>query len=125
MRRIKGKDTAPELAVRRQVFAMGFRYRLHGSALPGKPDLVFPKMRKAIFVHGCFWHRHGNTKCKIARLPKSNCEYWADKLEKNVSRDAARRAQLRRMGWKTIVIWECEARSINNHLRRIKKFLNA
>jgi DNA mismatch endonuclease (patch repair protein) len=125
MRRIRGKDTQPELVVRRLLFSAGYRYRLHNAGLPGKPDLVFPKRRKAIFVHGCFWHRHLNSNCKIARLPKSNCKYWADKLEKNVARDALRRAQLRRMGWKTMVIWECQTRSIAKQLRRMQRFLDA
>jgi DNA mismatch endonuclease (patch repair protein) len=123
MRRIRGKDTKPELIVRRTLFAMGYRYRLHGAKLPGKPDLVFAKQRKVIFVHGCFWHNHSNVRCKIARFPKSNSDYWADKLRRNVERDATRRAELRRSGWKTLVVWECQTKSIERQLSRIRRFL--
>ncbi|HTA22652.1 MAG TPA: DNA mismatch endonuclease Vsr [Terriglobales bacterium] len=123
MRRIRGKDTEPELIVRRALFAMGYRYRLHGAKLPGKPDLVFAKQRKVIFVHGCFWHNHTRPGCKIARLPKSNPDYWLDKLNKNVARDVLRRAELKKAGWKTLVIWECQTRSIAAQMRRINRFL--
>jgi DNA mismatch endonuclease, patch repair protein len=123
MRNIRAKNTKPELIVRKAVFAMGYRYRLHASQLPGKPDLVFPSLRKAIFVHGCFWHNHSRPGCKIARLPKSNSEYWLDKLQRNVARDVLRRAELRKAGWKTLVIWECQTRSIATQVRRIKRFL--
>jgi len=124
MRRIRGKDTEPELVVRRALFKLGYRYRLHIKNLPGKPDLVFPKLRKVIFVHGCFWHKHSHIHCKIARLPKSNSEYWADKLRRNVERDAARRAELRRQGWKVFVIWECEAAHIERQIVRLRRFLD-
>jgi DNA mismatch endonuclease (patch repair protein) len=123
MRRIRGKDTKPELIVRRALFAMGYRYRLYGAKLPGKPDLVFAKQRKVIFVHGCFWHNHSQIRCKIARFPKSNSEYWAEKFRRNVERDAARCAELRKMGWKVLVIWECQTESIQRQLRRIRGFL--
>jgi len=123
MRRIRGKDTKPELIVRKALFGMGYRYRLHGTELPGKPDLVFAKQRKVIFVHGCFWHNHSHVRCKIARFPKSNSDYWADKLRRNVERDAVRRAELRRIGWKTLVVWECQTKSIERQLRRIRRFL--
>jgi DNA mismatch endonuclease (patch repair protein) len=123
MRRIRGKDTKPELIVRRALFAMGYRYRLHGAKLPGKPDLVFAKQRKVIFVHGCFWHNHSHVRCNIARFPKSNPDYWADKLRRNVERDAARRAELRRIGWKALVIWECQTKSIERQVRRLRRFL--
>ncbi|MGH9513207.1 MAG: very short patch repair endonuclease [Terriglobales bacterium] len=123
MRRIRGKNTKPELIVRRELFRMGFRYRLHGTKLPGKPDVVFPKQRKAIFIHGCFWHNHSYKHCKIARLPKTNSGYWAEKLSRNVERDMARRAELRRLGWKVLVVWECQSKSIETHLGRIRRFL--
>ena len=123
MRRIRGKDTKPELTVRAALFGMGYRYRLHSEKLPGKPDLVFPKRRKVIFVHGCFWHNHSHIHCKIARFPKSNSGYWADKLRRNVERDAVRRAELRRLGWKVLVIWECQTKSIQKQLGRIRRFL--
>ncbi len=123
MRRIRGKDTRPELVVRRALFAMGYRYRLHSAKLPGKPDLVFPSQRKVIFVHGCFWHNHSHVRCKIARFPKSNSNYWAEKLMRNVQRDTERRAELRKIGWKALVIWECQTRSIERQLARICCFL--
>lgn len=123
MRRIRGKNTLPELVVRRELFKMGFRYRLHSGKLPGKPDVVFPKQHRAIFIHGCFWHNHSNIRCKIARIPKSNSQYWAEKLQRNIERDAARRAELRRMGWKVLVIWECQTKSIERQLGRIRRFL--
>jgi DNA mismatch endonuclease, patch repair protein len=123
MRRIRGKNTKPELVVRKAISAMGYRYRLHSSKLPGRPDLVFAKRRKVIFVHGCFWHNHSHVRCKIARFPKSNSDYWADKLRRNVERDAFRSAELRRTGWKVLVIWECQTRSIGSQLARIRHFL--
>jgi len=123
MRRIRGKDTKPELIVRSALFGLGYRYRLHADELPGKPDLVFPKRRKAIFIHGCFWHNHSHVHCKIARLPKSNAGYWADKLRRNVERDTMRRAELRKLGWKTLVVWECQTKSIDKQLNRIRRFL--
>jgi DNA mismatch endonuclease (patch repair protein) len=123
MRNIRGKNTKPELIVRTAVFAMGYRYRLHSAHLPGKPDLVFPSLHKAIFVHGCFWHKHSRPGCKIARLPKSNSGYWADKLTRNVARDVLRRAELKKAGWRTLIIWECQTRSIAAQTRRIKRFL--
>jgi DNA mismatch endonuclease, patch repair protein len=123
MRRIRGKDTKPELIVRKALFALGYRYRLHNAKLPGKPDLVFAERRKAIFVHGCFWHNHSYARCKIARLPKSNSDYWAEKLRRNVERDSARRAELQKIGWKTLIIWECQTKSIQRQLRRICRFL--
>jgi DNA mismatch endonuclease (patch repair protein) len=121
MRRIRGKNTQPEMAVRKLVFSMGYRYRLHYAALPGRPDLAFVGKRKVIFVHGCFWHRHAS--CKFARMPKTNPEFWAKKLRKNKARDVLRHSQLRRLGWKTLVLWECELRSINRCTNRIQKFL--
>jgi DNA mismatch endonuclease (patch repair protein) len=121
MRRIRGKNTRPELAVRKLVFSMGYRYRLHYAALPGRPDLAFPARRKAILVHGCFWHRHPS--CKFARMPKSHSRFWAEKLRKNVARDTLHRSQLRKMGWKTMVIWECQTRKVQKHKRRLRKFL--
>lgn len=123
MRNIRGKNTRPEPIVRKAIFAMGYRYRLHAAHLPGKPDMVFPRLRKAIFVHGCFWHKHARPSCKIARLPKSNSGYWLDKLEKNAARDVSRRAELRKAGWKTLVVWECQTRSIAGQARRIRRFL--
>lgn len=107
MRRIRSKDTAPEMAVRRAVHAMGYRYRLHRKDLPGNPDLVFGPRRKAIFVHGCYWHQHPG--CREGRLPSSNLGYWSSKLASNVRRDQMAMDELAAMGWKVLVVWECEA----------------
>jgi len=106
MSRIRGKDTVPELALRRALHGMGFRYRLHASSLPGKPDLVMRKYKAAIFVHGCFWHRHAG--CKIAAIPKSNVEFWQRKFSDNVARDSRNISLLKEMGWRVFVVWECE-----------------
>jgi DNA mismatch endonuclease (patch repair protein) len=103
---IRGKDTQPELRVRRYLHARGFRFRLHAKDLPGKPDLVLPKYRTVIFVHGCFWHQHSG--CPDAVMPKSNRAFWKAKLEGNLRRDVDNIAALRRDGWTCLVIWECE-----------------
>jgi len=106
MRRVKGKDTAPELAVRRLIWRLGGRYRLHRADLPGKPDLVMPGRRLAIFVHGCFWHGHDCA--RGARVPKANRDYWLAKVGRNRARDAASRAALEAGDWKVETVWECE-----------------
>jgi DNA mismatch endonuclease, patch repair protein len=106
---IRSKGTRPEMIVRRHLHALGFRYRLHVGALPGKPDLVFPKHRTVIFVHGCFWHRHAG--CSYATSPRTNTEFWAEKLESNVRRDKAAVEKLVDLGWRIIVIWECSLRN--------------
>ena len=106
MSRIRGKDTLPELAVRRAFWAAGFRYRLHDRRLPGNPDLVFAGRRTVVFVHGCFWHCHEG--CGNFRLPKTRTEWWAAKLARNKARDAEGCTKLRAAGWRVIVIWECE-----------------
>ncbi len=118
MSRIRSKDTVPEMTVRRLVHGMGFRYRLHQGHLPGKPDLVFPGRKKLIFVHGCFWHRHP----KCSRLPKSNQEFWVPKLEGNRQRDLRNQRNLRRLGWKILVVWECEIH-LAKLASRIRQFL--
>ena len=105
MARIKGVDTGPEMFVRRALHARGYRYRVHGSGLPGRPDLVFKKRRAAVFVHGCFWHRHG---CKKTTTPKSRQDYWLEKFAKNVARDQRNLTQLADEGWRIYVVWECE-----------------
>ena len=117
---IKAKNTKPEMLVRRLIYSMGFRYRLHLSALPGKPDLVFQKMRKVIFVHGCFWHRHD---CRLGRIPKSRLDFWSPKLEKNAERDRATRAALMALGWDQLVIWECELKDTGVLRGRLAEFL--
>jgi DNA mismatch endonuclease (patch repair protein) len=106
MSRIKGKDTRPELILRRVLHSLGMRYRLQGKGLPGKPDLVFPRYKTVVFVHGCFWHRHNG--CKIASMPKSNTQFWAEKFSKNVARDMRTSSLLKSLGWRVIVVWECE-----------------
>lgn len=112
---------APEMAVRRLVHRLGYRYRLHRKDLPGKPDLVFPARHKAIFVHGCFWHQHRG--CSDSRTPRSNRSYWIPKLEGNKKRDKANRAKLTRMGWRNLVIWECSTKNEARLERLIKQFL--
>lgn len=106
MARIRGKDTKPELEVRRRLWAAGFRYRLHVKHLPGSPDLVFQGRNTVIFVHGCFWHCHEG--CKNFRLPKTRADWWAKKLARNKARDEDVRRRLKTAGWRVIVIWECE-----------------
>lgn len=109
MSRIRSKDTRPELIVRSIVHAMGFRYRLHNSALPGKPDLVFPRHKKIVFVHGCFWHMHT---CKYGRVkPKTNAEFWENKRLGSVLLDRKNIRALRRSGWKVLIVWECWTRN--------------
>lgn len=110
MSRIRGKNTKPEMFVRRLVHGMGYRFRLHRKDLPGKPDLVFPRLKKVIFMHGCFWHYHDDPECKSARIPKSNQAFWKPKLEGNRARDKSNEAKLRELGWEVMVIWECQTR---------------
>ena len=119
MSRVRAKDTKPEMFVRRLVYSLGFRYRLHRRDLPGKPDLVFPSRHAVIFVHGCFWHRHA----KCGRLPKSRLDYWLPKLNRNKARDRQHLKALTRDGWRVLVIWECELHSKTLALR-ITRFLN-
>ena len=105
---IRGRDTAPELVVRRVAHRLGLRFRLQRKDLPGRPDLVFPRYRLAVFVHGCFWHRHGE--CRYAYTPKSRIAFWTEKFARNVARDQRTREALRDLGWRVLVIWECETR---------------
>lgn len=107
---IKSKNTQPEMLVRKFLHARGFRYRLHGRDLPGSPDIILPKFQVAIFVHGCFWHRH--VSCKYATFPSSNSERWAAKFDENVARDHRNISALRERGWKVFVVWECELRQM-------------
>ena len=108
MRLVKREHTAPELAVRRLLHRMGLRYRLHAKNLPGSPDLVFSRRQTVVFVHGCFWHRHPS--CRYASTPKSRLDYWLPKFAANVERDARKSAQLEKLGWKVVVVWECETK---------------
>ena len=119
MSRIKGKDTKPELIVRSMLHRMGYRFRLHRKDLPGKPDIVLPKYRTVIFVHGCFWHRH--KRCKYAYNPKSRVEFWQNKFAGTIERDKRHRRQLKTLGWKVLVIWECQIKklkTLGNKLQR-------
>lgn len=120
MSRIKGRDTAPELFVRRLIHALGYRFRLHAGKLPGRPDIVFPARRKAIFVHGCFWHQHD---CSKGKRPSSNTEFWLRKLEGNIRRDEAAMLALRKLGWDAYVVWECEIKKPSNLVDRLQCFL--
>jgi len=122
MRAIKSKNTKPEMAVRRLVHGMGYRYRLHRKDLPGKPDLTFGPRNKAIFVHGCFWHQHPG--CRDARMPATRLDYWEPKLTANVVRDARNLRLLRRLGWSVAVVWECQVESdVSAVGRRLQRFL--
>jgi DNA mismatch endonuclease (patch repair protein) len=123
MSRIRSTGMKPEMAVRRMTHRMGYRYRLHGSDLPGRPDLVFPRLRKVIFVHGCFWHQHPSRLCRIVRMPKSNLGYWQDKLLRNATRDRKNRAKLRALGWTSLVVWECSLKNERRLDARLRKFL--
>lgn len=102
---IRGKDTKPEILLRRAMHARGFRYRLHDRKLPGHPDLVFPRYRAAVFVHGCFWHRHEG--CRFSTTPATRPEYWAEKFQANVTRDNQNANRLTEIGWRTAIVWEC------------------
>jgi DNA mismatch endonuclease, patch repair protein len=123
MRLIRSRDTSPELRVRRAVHRLGFRYRLHVKGLPGKPDIVFPRHKIAMFVHGCFWHRHPDPGCKLARMPKSRVQFWLMKLEGNQSRDKVQQQQLRDLGWRVLVIWECDTKKPETLNAAIRKAL--
>ncbi|MBA4371667.1 MAG: very short patch repair endonuclease [Thermodesulfovibrio sp.] len=118
MSKIRSKDTLPERVVRKTVHGLGFRFRLHRKDLPGKPDLVFPRMKKVIFVNGCFWHGH---KCKST--PKSNVEFWEEKLRRNVTRDKKKLRDLRKLGWTPLVVWECRTRNLEKLEAILSHFL--
>ena len=121
MSRIRGKNTRPELIVRKLAFAAGYRYRLHVRALPGAPDMVFPSRKKVIFIHGCFWHLHDN--CALARMPKSRVEFWSEKLHGNKMRDIRACASLADLGWEVLVVWECELNDLVKLGERLQVFL--
>lgn len=123
MSRIRATETGPELAVKRIVKALGYGAAYHQRNLPGSPDLSFPSRRKAIFVHGCFWHRHPSTRCHLARLPKSRLAFWLPKLETNRARDRRNFRRLWRMRWRVLVIWECRMKNDVLLRDRIGKFL--
>lgn len=123
MRRVKGRDTTPEMRVRRLIWGLGGRYRLHVKALPGKPDVVLPGRRLAIFVHGCFWHGHDCA--RGARVPKANRDYWVGKVARNRARDAASRAALEAAGWRVETVWECELKDMPAVEARARLWLGA
>lgn len=117
---IRGKDTKPEMKVRRWLHAKGYRYRLHVRQLPGSPDVVFPARKKALFVHGCYWHRH---ECRLATTPAANRDFWEAKFAANVARDQAKEKALRALGWDVLVVWQCELRDMERTGDRIVNFL--
>ncbi|TIL83465.1 MAG: DNA mismatch endonuclease Vsr [Mesorhizobium sp.] len=123
MSRIRGTNTKPELVVRKIAHSLGFRYRVHRRDLAGTPDLVFVTKRKVIFVHGCFWHRHTDSDCKLARLPKSRLDFWLPKLEGNAERDNKNQEKLKQMGWDVLVIWECQIKNCTSLPHTIQSFL--
>jgi DNA mismatch endonuclease (patch repair protein) len=121
MRRIRAKDTKPEMVVRRLLHSLGYRYRLHVRDLPGKPDVVFRKLKRAIFVHGCFWHQHGE--CREGRLPGTRPEYWVPKLARNVERDQRHAQLLGEAGWQVLTLWECQIGDLKALERTLRTFL--
>jgi DNA mismatch endonuclease, patch repair protein len=123
MSRIRGKNTTPEMAVRRALFKMGYRFRLHDKKLPGRPDIVLPKYKTVIFVHGCFWHRHRG--CKNCTTPTNRRRWWVRKLEGNAVRDKLHKATLRRLGWRVLVIWECDTQETKGLVKLQRKIAGA
>lgn len=121
MKAVGTKNTGPEMLVRRLIHGLGYRYRIHDAKLPGKPDLVFSSRRKAIFVHGCFWHSHG---CRYGKAPKSKLDYWLPKLEENKRRDRRQRRLLTRLGWNVLTVWQCQTRDAGRIALKIVQFLN-
>lgn len=118
---IRSKDTKPEVFIRSLLHRLGFRFRKNVKNLPGKPDIVLPKYKSVIFVHGCFWHQH--KKCKRSNIPKSNMDFWKSKLNKNVKRDTEHQAELKKAGWKIKIVWECELKNLENLKDSLIKFL--
>lgn len=119
--RIRGKDTKPELLARSIVHRLGYRFRVHAKKLPGRPDIVLPRLKTVIFVHGCFWHRH--SKCKVATTPKTRTEFWQAKFDANVERDKRNARRLRRLGWSVLTVWECQLRRPDTVRSRLSRLL--
>ena len=119
MSAIKSKNTKPEIAVRKMLHALGYRFRLHRKDLPGSPDIVLPKYKTVIFVHGCFWHRHEN--CKFASTPKTRKEFWENKFNENMKRDKNNFKELKKLNWNLLVIWECETKNINLLIKKVSQ----
>lgn len=122
MSRIKSKDTRPEIILRSLIHCAGYRFRIHSTRLPGKPDIVFQTRKKVIFMHGCFWHRHKG--CKYSSTPKSNVEFWQEKFQKNQTRDLKVQKELKILGWEFLIIWECEIKKLDNLLIKVINFLD-
>lgn len=120
MKSVGTHSTGPEMVLRKALHRLGYRYRLHPKTLPGRPDLVFPRRKKVIFVHGCFWHGHS---CRWGKLPKSRPEYWSPKIATNCSRDRRTLRKVRAAGWQPLVVWQCEIRDMERVLPRVLKFL--
>ena len=123
MSKIKDKNTKPEVLVRSVLHRMGYRFRLHGKDLPGKPDIILPKYKKVIFVHGCFWHGHEG--CDKSKRPSANREFWDKKLDKNINRDQKNIAELNKYGWETLIIWTCETKDIQTLKQKLTTFLES
>ena len=122
MRAVKSQDTGPEMTVRRLLHGLGYRYRLHRADLPGKPDIAFPGRRKAVFVHGCFWH--GHSCARGARAPKNNASYWSEKIARNVARDRQSVEKLQALGWATLIVWECDMKDLGRMTDKLRRFLD-
>lgn len=122
MSRVRGRDTKPEILVRSFIHRMGYRFRIHRRDLPGNPDIVLPRHGKVVFVHGCFWHGHKG--CPRSKRPTSNEKFWNRKLNSNIERDKRFQKDLRRMGWKVLVVWQCETRRSEVLLRKLERFLH-
>jgi DNA mismatch endonuclease (patch repair protein) len=123
MARVRQRDTKPEMVVRRLLFSRGYRYRLYPSELPGRPDIVFPRLHAAIFVHGCFWHGHHG--CALATVPKTRTEFWNRKVEDNRKRDAEKEERLRALGWTVLTVWQCETKDEQSLAEKLKCFLES
>lgn len=123
MAKVRGKNTAPELLVRKTLHSLGFRFRLHRADLPGKPDITLPRHKKVVFVHGCYWHGHD---CRAGRnRPASNTNYWEKKLARNMARDKANIKALRKLGWHSLIVWECEIKSHETLIKKLKKWFKS
>jgi DNA mismatch endonuclease (patch repair protein) len=126
MGKIRSKDTKPEIAVRKLLHGMGYRFTVNGPknrSLPGRPDIVLPKHKTVVFVHGCFWHRHKG--CKVASNPKTNKKFWREKFARNVARDRENLRELRRLGWRTIIVWECEVGKTEKVCKKLKRRIDS
>ena len=121
MSRITSRDTKPELAVRSMLHRLGLRFRIHRNDLPGSPDIVLPRHKTVVFVHGCFWHRH--SRCRFAYMPKSRVQFWCEKFDRNMARDREAQRSLRAMGWRILVVWECELRNPSRLTNRLARRL--